>query len=170
MSQIWDKRAKESGPAFAAFQAYREMGPQRSTAKVAQSFSKSKRLIDRWSGTHDWVARASAWDKHLDQKGQKAEERAVAAMRTRHIKIAERLQDAGSAELEKLAKAIADAPETAKMTVEQVLRMLREGTLMERLNRDLPGEVVEVKADYSKLDVEELVTLRRLLAKSREES
>ena len=49
-----------------AFECYRDMGAERSTAKVARALGKSKTLMDRWSGQDGWPARAGAWDAELD--------------------------------------------------------------------------------------------------------
>lgn len=61
---------QESGKAFAAFELYREMGVERSIAKVAQKYNKSASYIaqlNRWSGQHGWVKRAAAWDDAQSQ-------------------------------------------------------------------------------------------------------
>lgn len=69
----WDRRPGETSPAWAAFVVYRDMGAERSTARVAQELGKSKTLADRWSGANEWVARAAAWDAHLDAASQAAQ-------------------------------------------------------------------------------------------------
>lgn len=67
----WDRQPKEPDSAWEAFTIYRDLGPaERSTAKVAQTLSKSKAMTDRWSGSHGWVERAAAWDSHLDKAVQ----------------------------------------------------------------------------------------------------
>ena len=72
--QSWDRRPGETSPAWAAFVVYRDMGGQRSTAKVQQERGyRVRRHVDKWSGEHDWVARAAAWDAHLDAANQVAQ-------------------------------------------------------------------------------------------------
>lgn len=53
----------ESAPAYAARLAYLEMGGERSVAKVARKLSKSKTLINRWSGRYEWVDHARRYDE-----------------------------------------------------------------------------------------------------------
>ncbi|WP_328902302.1 hypothetical protein OHR86_22435 [Streptomyces sp. NBC_00441] len=62
----WERRDGETEPAFEAFRVYRDMGAVRTTRGVAQVLGKSAQLIGRWSSTHDWVARARAFDNQRD--------------------------------------------------------------------------------------------------------
>ncbi len=73
--KLWDRWPKESPPAFAAFGIYRDMGRDRSCAKVGQELGKSKTLMDRWSRVNMWVARAQAFDDNLDKGRQLTLER-----------------------------------------------------------------------------------------------
>lgn len=86
--QPWDRQIKESTQAYDAFDLYRNMGPERSCAKVGQKLGKSTTIMERWSAKWSWVARAAAWDQHLDKQAQKALEReeiaARKAMKKRH--------------------------------------------------------------------------------------
>ena len=59
----WERRKGESPQAWAAFQAHRDMRVgERSARKVAKAIGRSDTLTSRWCATHDWVARAAAWD------------------------------------------------------------------------------------------------------------
>ena len=51
--RAWERLENESSRAFEAFSAYRDLGPQRSLAKVAETLGKSKALMERWSAKHD---------------------------------------------------------------------------------------------------------------------
>lgn len=64
----WERQPDEGDAAWEAFRTYRDMGATRSTAKVAQQLSKSKQLMDRWSGAHAWVVRARGYDGHVDRE------------------------------------------------------------------------------------------------------
>lgn|SRR5262249_55232137 len=77
MYNLWDKRAEESEQAFAAFVMYRDMGAERSTAKVGQRLGKSRTLMDRWSARHQWVERAHAYDKRQDRVRVEAANKAI---------------------------------------------------------------------------------------------
>ena len=64
----WSQQEKESAKSYRAFQIYRDMGADRSTAKVAQELGNEKSLIDRWSSKHDWSGRVRAWDEFIAEQ------------------------------------------------------------------------------------------------------
>lgn len=68
----WDRRPKESRPAYEAFREYLLQGADRSTANVARGLGKSKTLIDRWSSTWSWVARTDAFDAEAGKRATEA--------------------------------------------------------------------------------------------------
>lgn len=88
----WEKQPNESAPAFEAFRTYRDLGPERSNAKVAQAVGKSKQLMDRWSRTHSWVIRAGAWDSEQDRLYRLDLNRQRRDMAKRQAKIAQGVQ------------------------------------------------------------------------------
>jgi len=61
----------ESARAFEARQAYVTAGPDRSTAKVAQTLGKSKTLMDRWSQQWRWAEAAAEWDRVQSEEAQR---------------------------------------------------------------------------------------------------
>ena len=73
--EIFERQPKETSMAYESARAYFEMGADRSIALVAQKFTKSTRLLKRWSVAWSWVARAAAWD----EQRQKMVDAAVAA-------------------------------------------------------------------------------------------
>lgn len=77
----WERLGGESDDAFAAFNAYRELGPRRTIAKLVEPLGyKTDGSLNLWSQRHSWVARAAAWDEHVE-----------AAKRDAHIKEVERI-------------------------------------------------------------------------------
>jgi hypothetical protein len=74
----FEQQPRESSKAFAAFQVYLRMGPQRSLVAVGQQLGKSRVVIERWSSKFDWVSRVQAHAAHLAEVERKAiEARAV---------------------------------------------------------------------------------------------
>ena len=65
MGLAFEQQPKESAKAFAAFKVYLELGPERSLAAVSKKFTKSSRLIKRWSARFDWPGRVAAHAAHL---------------------------------------------------------------------------------------------------------
>ncbi len=124
---LWEQQPGESAKAFEAFAAYRDMGTSRSTAKVAQKLSKSKTLIDRWSGTWNWVERVRAYDRELDKQAHARAVQDVRQMTDRHIRIAMQLQRKALEALDQL--------DINKLSPKMQLAFLTKATEIERLNR-----------------------------------
>lgn len=66
MPNTWEMQPGETSKAFAAFCAYRDMGPERSLPKVCQMSARSLPNVKRWSERHRWVERAAAYDAYMD--------------------------------------------------------------------------------------------------------
>lgn len=151
--------------AYEAFVVYRDMGPSRSLTKAAQILNTKKTGIRDWSAKWGWVERAQAWDDELDRRQLEKQAAEVLEMRDRHIEIAQGMQGVALKRL----KLFDEVP--VSMAGPTMVRLLRDGTTMERLNRGEPGELVEHRAgeelDLSNLDVEELLELKRLNRKAR---
>lgn len=139
MAEPWERQRHESHQAFQAFAAYRDMGTDRSTAKVAQRLGKSKTLMDRWSSRWAWVSRAQAWDAELDRQNRQAQEQARRDMAERHAKEAMLLQQKILARLERLK------PE--ELSPADLARWLDVAVKVERLSRGEPAEVVKSQVD-----------------------
>jgi hypothetical protein len=60
----WEQLPGESGPAHAAFLAYRDLGQCRSFAATARALGRHESLMRRWATRYRWRERARAWDLH----------------------------------------------------------------------------------------------------------
>lgn len=65
--QPWDRVDQESTPAYAAFQAYLNLGDKRSLSKTAADVGKNITLMKRWSTRYTWGDRARAYDAWIVQ-------------------------------------------------------------------------------------------------------
>ncbi len=63
----WEQQAGETTRAFAAFVAYRDLGPDRSIAKAAEQLGRNADHFRRWSARNRWRARVEAYDAHEDR-------------------------------------------------------------------------------------------------------
>lgn len=88
----WDQAPDESGKAFAAFAAYRDLGSERSVGKVVGKCQKSHSLIYRWSITHRWRDRAREWDEFQDQLIQAQSIRTRIEMNRATLLMAQKIQ------------------------------------------------------------------------------
>lgn len=132
----WDRMPREGARAFEAFVAYRDMGPARSTAKVAKQLGKSKALMDQWSSKWSWVARTRAWDEEQDHLTKIGQEKRRRETMERHAQLGKLLQSRG---LEILQSFEAAAKKDAA-TWNDVVRLITEGVKLERLAM---GEITE---------------------------
>lgn len=107
----WDRQPGESSRAFAAFVAYRDLGPSRSidsawraaqTKQAAKKRQKGGRSAARradgrfsaWCKKWRWVERAELWDADIDRQRQQAEADARRRMAETQAKQAARLSAA----------------------------------------------------------------------------
>lgn len=139
----WDRQPGESDPAWAAFVVYRDLGLERSTAKVRENTGKNRRLIEGWSSKNSWVVRVQAWDAEQDKQWQRdlAAERRKAARR--NIEISGQMKDLAVAGIGHLT----EAPE--KLKAVDVSRLVEVATKVEALSTGGPTEITGAAADDS---------------------
>lgn len=123
----WEQQPGESAKAFEAFNAYLDMGADRSIRGVAQQLGKSSTLMARWSSTHGWVERVAAYEADLQRAAHAKAVKDAQKMAERHISIALKLQTKA---LEALAKL-----EPEELDPKNLIAFVREATKLERENR-----------------------------------
>lgn len=96
----WERQPDESDVAFEAFTVYRDLGPQRSQAAVANQINRELSQMKAWSLKHRWVTRSLAWDDHLDAVARNAMERARVDMGRKHADAAMKMLEVGLEGLE----------------------------------------------------------------------
>jgi hypothetical protein len=72
---VFERQRRESSKAFAAFQAYLELGEERSHALVAKQIGISRRMIHKWSKKYGWMERIAGRDAYLAEVERMAIER-----------------------------------------------------------------------------------------------
>ena len=133
MADPWERQPEETPDAWAAFVQYRDMGSNRSTAKVAQALGKTKTIMDRWSSKHAWVRRCLAWDNEQDRQWR--EEQTAARKR-----MAERQAATAAAAQNKIAQFIVDLDPT-RLTPTEAARWYEVAVKVERQARGEPDRV-----------------------------
>src|SRR3954469_916563 len=77
----WGRQSREGEQAYAAFLAYRDLGPRRTHEATRVRLGKRPgylKPIERWSSHWEWRHRARAWDDHLqDERDEVAREEAA---------------------------------------------------------------------------------------------
>ena len=66
----WERMSGESGAAYAAFLAYRDMGATRTYVATARSLRRHESLLRRWATRHRWRERAWRWDVQQERQDE----------------------------------------------------------------------------------------------------
>lgn len=124
--RAWRPEEGETAKAFAAFEVYRELGPERTLQKAAESYYGSTanlRQIQEWSRKFDWVERARGYDDWLTMTRQNAIEEYE---RGKAAKYAERRQMIQEGMLDVAEKALDQCNKMLDWPLTEQ-RVLREG-------------------------------------------
>ena len=153
MAAAFEQQPKESAKAFAAFSAYLSMGPERSLEAVAQKFTKSSRLLKRWSRRFDWAGRVRA---HAERLATVEREATEALAREKGAEWLKRQQTLRQTEWEMHEKCIAAAKrglaafmerEKVYANLADISRMLEVASRLGRLASGLATDKTEVTGE-----------------------
>ena len=131
------ERLPGEGPrAFPAYLIYRDMGPERSCAKVGRALGKSSTLMERWSSKWSWVSRARQWDEELQIAAVRSRLEAIEDMERRHLEAAKSLISKGFARLATL--------DSEELSMREATQAIIEGAKLERLTLGESTERVDI--------------------------
>lgn len=174
MLRSWDRLPDETALAFGAFALYREMGPERTTAKIRQRLGKTEgyqRQLEFWSSKYGWVSRCVDYDAHLDHIRQQRVKVGIEKIAEKHAAIASGILGRAVQALQYVDMANPTLREVAYVA-DIAVKMERLSSGMTTENRGISspdGTAVKVdvarKRDLSKMSDEELDDLERLLGK-----
>jgi hypothetical protein len=137
----YERQPGESAKAYAAFTAFRDLGPGRSVLKAYRQETGKEPARQPsgtwigWAARWHWHDRAEAWDAELDRQNRAAQEEARRQMGERHAKEAMGLQKKALERLEQLCP--------AELSAGDVLRYFVEAAKLERLARGAPETITE---------------------------
>lgn len=134
----WERQRREPITAFAKFNVFREMGPERTLSELARRLGKHHKTMEQQSRRYRWRERAELYDQHLAALSRKAEEKAVQDARARHVQIARLMQGIAGKRLEALFERVRKDPEAAGDISAGEVRLLADMGI--RLERLLLGE------------------------------
>lgn len=148
MMKAWEKQPEESIRAFDAFRTYRDMGAERSLAKVAQKLNKSKTIVARWCGKYNWVERVIEYDKNLDSTNIEATEKAIKQMCKRQIEISMEFQEKVTERLKSL--------DVDKISISDLIKMYDVAVKIEKEARGfIPAyELNKIRQGDERLEIE----------------
>lgn len=158
----WEPRPAETGRAFMAFAAYRDLGPLRTLKRAGALFYEGSptaeltepraRQVRYWSAHHDWRARADAWDLHLDRISRVEAEEAAKEMRRQWARLAAAMRGPIDETLSAMAAA------KTQLSPGQLTDWMRVGKDVEAWAREVPSEVAEVILSGSGAAHDDLLT------------
>lgn len=137
----WERQEGETSKQFEAFVAYRDMGEERSLAKVAQKLSKTKPLMSRWSAANNWVERCAAWDREQDRILREQQIKDIKKMRKRHADTGALMIAVASKSLSKMFDENKNLK--AELNATEIARLVEAGSKLERISRGDVGDVIE---------------------------
>lgn len=126
----------ESTPAKQAFDLYKDMGTERSCAKVASQLGKSTTIINRWCSRWSWVKRAQDWDDEVQRAADEARLKSVQEMVERHAALAKALQG-------KIAQRITSVS-PSELNPTDLVRWFEASVKIERLSRGVPEQEKQI--------------------------
>jgi hypothetical protein len=145
---LWERQPHESGRAFSAFCAYRDLGPTRTIAETARRLGKHPKTLEDHGCRQSWKIRIAAYDKHMHDIAMAAQEEERREAQKRHIQLARLMQGVGGKALEAMFAKVRLDPAAAEQVPPQEMRLLSEtGLKLERLLIGEPGERTEVKVE-----------------------
>lgn len=103
MSEEWDRRKGERANAHAAFGSYLDMGVARSITKLSSLLNAPRSTLASWSRRWDWVARADAYDRWVEESARAQNRERLLAGRRHAAALGERSLRLVSERLSRLA-------------------------------------------------------------------
>jgi len=143
----WARQPGEPARAYEAFRAFRDLGPARALADVAE-FSTG--TVRRWSRMHHWITRAAAWDAEAYRVEDARRLERIRTMDENHVRAARAMLQRGLRALENLGD----------LTPHQAARFVDLGTRLERAT--LLGEHLGPAPLAAVPDDEDLSPLERI--------
>lgn len=133
----WERQAGETSKAYAAFCAYRDLGPSRSIPKAYQTHTNLGHFttLKAWSAEYNWVERAQAYDDYIDAEKRAVNEEELRKMAERQAQEAEIIQ-------RKVVQTLV-AKDVDEITAGECAKLFDVAVKVERLARGAPTEKVD---------------------------
>jgi len=146
----WEKQKWESSKPFSYFCYYRDLGPLRSIEKVARKFTKSSRVMKKYSSKFNWVKRCEFYDEHVEEMKRLEKEEEIKKLAREQIKDADKL-------IKKSGKIIDILPDDV-ISPHEATKMMSLGYRLKRQGLGLPDKITESKEEVEVKD--RIITVR----------
>lgn len=92
MAEQWERQRGESALQYAYFKSYLDMGVTRSIAKVREKCGKTAGYLEKLSSRNNWVSRADAYDRYIDEISRKENIEAIKKVNKENIQLAQAIK------------------------------------------------------------------------------
>lgn len=184
MTPSWEQLPRETGRSYSMFRAYRDMGDDRSYAKVAAEFKVSKRNVDKIASMWRWQERLREWAAHDRAAEEKALLQERIEAKRRHAAQARGLQSVAVRTITAYQNTLATKADAVLLTAAETHAWMKLGVDQERDALDLntptrlevsgpggipfepPGATPAPTLDLTRLSHEELLALKAMMEKA----
>jgi len=160
-THLWSKQRWETKQAHSRFDMYLSMS-NRSHRQVSEIVGVSEAAIQSTAARDCWGNRSKAYDAHTAEKLRENQEKALEAMRERHMKQSLLMQDLGNSRLSQMMKLLNDGKEVP-INVRDAQSLIEAGAKMERLNRGEPDSITQTSSDVRMSATVETLDLRDVM-------
>lgn len=130
----YDRQPEDTTKGWAAFCVFRDMGPQRSCAKVANELGLHSVQVEHWSRRFRWQERIQHWQRAQDDAFAAARSEHLNRMAKRHVAIAMTMQDKLYARIKTIS------PDN--LTPREVAQWVKVATDLERVALGAPANTI----------------------------
>lgn len=115
MAEQWERQRGESALQYAYFKTYLDMGVTRSIPKVREKCGKTAGYLEKLSARNNWVSRADAYDRYIDEISRKENIEAIKKANKENIQLAQAIKYAVGKKAQALIKKIKEAGSTEEL-------------------------------------------------------
>ena len=92
MAEKWERREGESAKQYAYFKIFLDLGALRTIPKVQEKTNKSLTYLNTLSSRNNWIARADAYDRYIDEITRKENIEAIKKTNKENIQLAQAIK------------------------------------------------------------------------------
>jgi hypothetical protein len=166
--KCWSKRDDESRADFGKFIRLRDIDPEeRDFEAYLEKYEYDRVEIDALFEKYEWQHRIDAWDSSTKKRLLSMQARALKKMNASHATAGSLMVATAMTHTQKWLNR---PPDEEPMSVTSIVTLARAGTEIERVSRDMPTAITEVRerGDISKLDTDDLRKLKEIRRKAKE--
>ena len=92
MAKKWERQEAESAKQYAYFKTFLDLGALRTIPKVQEKTNKSLTYLNTLSSRNNWIARADAYDRYIDEITRKENIEAIKKANKENIQLAQAIK------------------------------------------------------------------------------